>query len=1119
MEASGILLSSRLLSLLKNRHWAKDDVVKLFKALVKEFNGRNEDFHTWMMRILHQVEIHKIQMSDLTLQNDDKIVAKMNETVKNTKEKTLDEIVEEIHKQADTDEEMMAQVKDIVSSVSECLSASTAPHLQGIKQILFKLCKAVEKTIGHKLRVTQMVSWCILVLSKSSRLVQVGTGEGKSCIVAMFAAYQAMMGNTPDIISSSPVLAERDAKEWSAFYKKLNITVDVNTNKTEDQKLKKCYECQVVYGTTQSFAGDFLRQCFHRKDVRPKREFQCVIVDEVDSLMLDKGLEVVYLNSNMPLMETLNGLLAEIWFVINQLKRLDSGEILGPIRLLSQILSEIMHENKNTDQLSIVQNAAEAAKELDNASVAQTDAFLNMFVGKCPEYFFKLYQEAPDGNLEKLNEISPTGTNKKQEISVLLLGNGKCRLLYYEEDSLVKSLGKMIKKCFESESTEEQTESHIPGLQYLINGKVQTWTENALQATKMTLGNEYILHGDGVAPVDYKCTGVVQNNMRWGEGLQQFLEMKHQTKLSNMSLITNFMSNVGLFKKYKNSVYGITGTLGDQTELDMLKKLYNDIDTCKIPSFRQRKLYELEGLVIPEEDEWIRTVCNVVKHQVTSTVYRGPRAALVICETINHAEIFHKTLGKTTSKEKLKLYVNNNMNNSTIIDKTVDAGDVIIATNLAGRGTDLKVSESVNEAGGLFVVQTFLPLNVRVEQQAFGRTARQGSPGSAQLIMCANHFSDTVKLVMSLKTSFTSLFSHLNHLTTPMSRLTSILMPRGSTEGLFEDAVNRYLKNNSSQTHDAMVSALTDLLMKSFPIMESNLEEAKDARNILVNIRLSGFLEKDIPKITNEEELFSVYLDVLDGVYEDDVFSDQRDVIVSSLHECWGLWLLMNSSEEKPTETMKEQLKLDLTSAKQKLLTKQSPSSMVYYYIRSGNNLREKGRFTECIEMYTKALGDGTSGEIIPLYNRALATIRRKDTGYIAQALADLEKAEKEIDLYKSHLARILTYIKLPRQDTRAEGSDLLTTQFQVKCVTVDLLKTNIQDAVNKLKRAESRGGNVSLTEKLTIFLAEGFVIIPLRLMKELPMELMHLKSLGLDTIFTLDTMFSLSGFLSKILK
>ncbi|KAG1937935.1 preprotein translocase subunit SecA [Pimephales promelas] len=1076
MEASGNgSLSSRLLSLLKNGKWEIEDVVKLFKALVKEFNGRDEDFRKWMMTILHQVEIHKISASDLIL-NDTNIVdhveAKINQIAKNTDEKTLDEIVKEICDQADIDEQTMAQVKDIVSSVSDCLSASTAPHLEENKQSLFKLCKAVEKSMKYKPRVTQMVSWCILVLSKSSRLVQVGTGEGKSCIVAMFAAYQAMMGKTPDIISSSPVLAERDKEEWSAFYNELNITVDTNTNKTKDNELKECYECKVVYGTTDGFAGDFLRQRFHRKDVRPERKFECVIVDEVDSLMLDKGPEVVYLNSRMPLMEQLNGTLAEIWFVINQMECLDTGEILGHVQLFSQLLSEIMHGNKNIDQLSIVQTAVDAGlmslnpmqteenmtnvlKRLDNASVVQMVAFLTMFVGNFPEYLIKLYQQAPDRTLRKLNEINPTGTNDRQGISILLLGNGKCRVVHFEEDSLVTALGKRIKMVYQSESTGEQTESRIPGLQDLVDGKVKTWIESALQATKMTLGHEYILHGDGVAPVDYSSTGIVQNNMKWGEGLQQFLEMKHQTKLSNMSLVTNFMSNVGLFKKYKNQIYGITGTLGDQSELEMLKQLYNGIDVCKIPSFKRRKLYELEGVIVPKEDDWIKTVCKVVQDQVTSTVYRGPRAALVICETINRALKFYENLEDTIPSDKLKLYVNNNMDNSKIIDSTVQVGNVIIATNLAGRGTDLKVCERVNEAGGLFVVQTFLPLNIRVEQQAFGRTARQGSPGSAQLIMCASHFSDLVKLVMDLNTSLTSLLSRLNHLKT-------ILMSGGCKESLFEENVNRYLENNSSQNQDTMVSALKGLLTtKSVTFMESNLKEAKDARTIMVSIRLSRFLEKDIPKILKEEELFSDYLDILDDVYENKVFSDQRDVIVSCLHECWGLWLLMHFAEEKPIETLKKQLKMDLKIAKQKLLSRESPSSMVYYYIRSGNNLLERGRLAESIEMYTKALEGGTSGNIIPLYNRALATITEKNTGYIAQALTDLEKADKAIDSYKSYLENILACMKSSRQEQTTEGDAVLINQFRVKYVIVDLLKMNIQDAVMKLKRAENMGGDM----------------------------------------------------------
>lgn len=82
----------------------------------------------------------------------------------------------------------------------------------------------------------------------------------------------------------------------------------------------------------------------------------------------------------------------------------------------------------------------------------------------------------------------------------------------------------------------------------------------------MVLGDQYIIQEETVVPVDYQYTGVIQNDMRWDDGLQQFLEMKHQAKLSNMAIITNFMSNVQLFMKYKGQVFGVTGTLGDKDE-------------------------------------------------------------------------------------------------------------------------------------------------------------------------------------------------------------------------------------------------------------------------------------------------------------------------------------------------------------------------------------------------------------------------------------------------------------------------------------------------------------------------------------------------------------------------
>ncbi|XP_060772910.1 protein translocase subunit SecA 1-like [Neoarius graeffei] len=1016
--ASENLLLSRLLDLIRYGQWSKDDVVDLFTALVKQYHARavKTDFYIWMAKILYQVEIHKLNKSDLssnieTKQFVDDIEIRINDLVKETKEKSLDIILKEIQAEGDIDRNILDQVKDIVLSVSSPSPCPVSTPLHSIKEQLVKLCKAVEDTRKWKPRLTQMVSWCIMVLSRSSQLIQVGTGEGKSCIVAMFAAYCALTGKSVDIISSSPVLAERDAAEWRSFYEKLKITVDSNTNKFKVEDLRKCYLCQVVYGTTESFAGDWLRQKFQRENVRSQRQFQYAIVDEVDSLMLDKGLEVVYLNSEMPVMEPLNLILAKIWFVVNHSEGLDLENTLDLIR------SSLMAEDSD---------------------ILPSHTFLE----------------------------SPADTSK----------------LEYDE-------------------------FHIPGFLEHINGRLKIWVENAFLAKTMTLGHEYILHKDGVVPVDYSSTGVVQNQMKWGDGLQQFLEMKHQTKLSNMCMITNFKSNVGLFKSYER-IHGLTGTLGNQTELDLLQKLYTDIKTCKIPPFKRRKLYEKDGIVINDENGWVQTICKVVNKKVNPTVYRGSRAVLVICETIKRAQIVHDALSKTISTDKLKLYTNNNMDNSKVTGEEVTEGCVIVATNLAGRGTDLKVCAKVNVSGGLFVVQTFLPLNIRVEKQAFGRTARQGNPGSAQLIMCSTHFSKSVKLILVLNSPLSRLLTLLKHLKTTVA--VSVFI-----ENNFEETLKICQENPNEKNYEAMVKELRGLLNTEMPSGLTNLEMEKESRDLIVQTRMSRFLEDDIPKITKKEELFSVYLKMLDTIYEEKKDDDINKDIVSSLHECWGMWLLMKFNENESTETLKKQLWKDLERAKKKLDCKQSPSSMIYHYVRTGNTLRHKGNLADSIEMYTRAIETNPCWSAIALYNRALSILSKANRGHIAQALADLKKAEEAVDSYMRKLTLTLIFVEGSSRDPNMMSDTLLSKQFKAKCLAQQIFKLNIQQAINVLQIAESRGYDVKITKYPMLFLMLKAVLLGAGGFIEVGREIINLHSLGLDTIFSLETV---SSFFKRLL-
>ena len=170
---------------------------------------------------------------------------------------------------------------------------------EGISNAIVTLACAVKDKKGFRPRLTQLVALAFLMLSHREsigRLLEVMTGEGKSSIIAMFATVLVIQGKFVDIITSSPILADRDAEEWKSFFQVFDLTVADNTgiNLEEAQKLddqrKPCYKCNIVYGTISDFASDVLREEFQHMDVRCGRRFDTVIADEVDLLMLDEGV-------------------------------------------------------------------------------------------------------------------------------------------------------------------------------------------------------------------------------------------------------------------------------------------------------------------------------------------------------------------------------------------------------------------------------------------------------------------------------------------------------------------------------------------------------------------------------------------------------------------------------------------------------------------------------------------------------------------------------------------------------------------------------------------------------------------------------------------------------------
>jgi len=272
------------------------------------------------------------------------LIQHLEKSLRDEKTKTLDTLFDEIRQMKEIDEQTLSKSYSVVTHVTNLIKTgkiknhtdvqrarnlSHSTDTEDLQEFLAVLCNAVNLCqAGRKWwpRATQMISWCLLALSDTGILLEMGTGEGKSCVIAMFAVLRALRGEKVDVVSSSSVLCQRDAEEWTNFYKFFGLTADTNTNKTQDKDRKECYQKDVVYGTIEAFAADHLRQTFEMKDVRPDRSYQCVIIDEVDSLLLDQGVQLTYLSSPMVCMQHLNIILAMIWGHVSQYGFLSAGD-------------------------------------------------------------------------------------------------------------------------------------------------------------------------------------------------------------------------------------------------------------------------------------------------------------------------------------------------------------------------------------------------------------------------------------------------------------------------------------------------------------------------------------------------------------------------------------------------------------------------------------------------------------------------------------------------------------------------------------------------------------------------------------------------------------------------
>jgi len=279
--------------------------------------------------------------------------------------------------------------------------------------------------------------------------------------------------------------------------------------------------------------------------------------------------------------------------------------------------------------------------------------------------------------------------------------------------------------------------------------KLKSWIHSACIALQHKEKEHYIIglqnsaYGKKtkrVLIVDAENTGRIQYGSRWSGGVHEFVEVKHNLQVARENLCPISMSHPVFYPMYK-SLFGITGTVGSLVEREELKAIY-DIDSFDVPTHLPSQRNDAPVTVLATNAE-----CSAYYIQTIRRCQDAGRPILILCFSIEQSEI----LGKRLEEEGISFQLLNEIQiqpEEAIIARAGFPGAVTIATNTAGRGTDIKLPQESIRNGGLHVLITFYPDSDRIERQARGRAGRQGQPGSSEIVISGESLDTDLKEVL-----------------------------------------------------------------------------------------------------------------------------------------------------------------------------------------------------------------------------------------------------------------------------------------------------------------------------------------------------------------------------------
>jgi preprotein translocase subunit SecA len=561
------------------------------------------------------------------------------------------------------------------------------------------------------------------IILHEGKIAEMATGEGKTLVATLPVYLNALPGKGVHVVTVNDYLAKRDSEWMGSLYEFHGMRVDcIDKHQPNSESRRKAYLADVTFGTNNEFGFDYLRDNMAgRPEDLVQRKHNYAIVDEVDSVLVDDARTPLIISG--PVSHN-KGQEAQFQDLKPKVVKLVTAQQ----KLATKCLAESKELLKNSDEEKGGFMMLRAHKGLpkNKALIKFLSEEGNKSLLLKTENF---YMQDKSRNMHKVTDELYFVIDEKNH-SIELTERGIDLISTDVEDSsffVLPDIGSVVAEIEKSGKTDAEKLVEKDQLlnDYAIKSeRVHTLNQLLRAYALFEKDVEYVLMDNKVKIVDEQ-TGRIMEGRRYSDGLHQAIEAKENVKVEAATQTMATITLQNYFRMYQK-LAGMTGTA--ETEAGELWDIYK-LDVVVIPTNRPIVRDDREDLVYKTK----REKYNAVIHEIEQCYSEG-RPVLVGTTSVETSELLSRMLKRSR--------INHNVLNAKLHQREADivaeagkSGGVTIATNMAGRGTDIKLSAEVKAAGGLGIIATERHDSRRVDRQLRGRAGRQGDPGSSQFFV------------------------------------------------------------------------------------------------------------------------------------------------------------------------------------------------------------------------------------------------------------------------------------------------------------------------------------------------------------------------------------------------